>query len=185
MTSMLNGATSIEYKTSVDSGTIVNHAPHFWPDSPFCPDWYQYSVEFYVEGGQYRWALRNHPGSEAVTPQSTDPKGVPMSGTMNWTSMYAAETDTGYYINDPDPSWSRHPGYADANGGGAGVWDMDWSWGSEVVPLEYPGFSVTVTGIDGGQYQVTMTPAVPIPAAVWLLGSGLIGLVGIRRKFRS
>ena len=24
---------------------------------------------------------------------------------------------------------------------------------------------------------------VPIPAAAWLLGSGLIGLVGIRRKF--
>jgi len=26
---------------------------------------------------------------------------------------------------------------------------------------------------------------VPIPAAVWLLGSGLIGLVGIRRKFKG
>ena len=32
---------------------------------------------------------------------------------------------------------------------------------------------------------VSYTPApVPIPAAVWLLGSGLIGLVGLRRKFR-
>jgi hypothetical protein len=29
------------------------------------------------------------------------------------------------------------------------------------------------------------TPAVPIPAAVWLLGSGLLGLVGIRRRQRS
>lgn len=27
--------------------------------------------------------------------------------------------------------------------------------------------------------------AVPIPAAVWLLGSGLLGLVGLRRKFRK
>jgi len=27
--------------------------------------------------------------------------------------------------------------------------------------------------------------AVPIPGAVWLLGSGLIGLVGLRRKFKS
>ncbi|MDY6988796.1 MAG: VPLPA-CTERM sorting domain-containing protein [Thermodesulfobacteriota bacterium] len=27
--------------------------------------------------------------------------------------------------------------------------------------------------------------AVPVPAAVWLLGSGIIGLVGIKRKFRS
>ena len=29
------------------------------------------------------------------------------------------------------------------------------------------------------------TGAVPIPGAVWLLGSGLVGLVGIRRKFRK
>jgi hypothetical protein len=28
----------------------------------------------------------------------------------------------------------------------------------------------------------TITPPVPVPAAVWLFGSGLIGLVGIRRK---
>jgi hypothetical protein len=29
------------------------------------------------------------------------------------------------------------------------------------------------------------TAAVPIPAAVWLLGSGLIGLVGLRRRMRK
>lgn len=27
--------------------------------------------------------------------------------------------------------------------------------------------------------------AVPVPAAVWLLGSGLVGLLGVRRKFRQ
>jgi hypothetical protein len=26
---------------------------------------------------------------------------------------------------------------------------------------------------------------VPIPGAVWLLGSGLIGLLGLRKKFKS
>ena len=30
-----------------------------------------------------------------------------------------------------------------------------------------------------------LSPSVPIPSAVWLLGSGLIGIVGIRRKFRK
>jgi len=27
--------------------------------------------------------------------------------------------------------------------------------------------------------------AIPIPSAVWLLGSGLIGIVGMRRRMRS
>jgi len=35
-----------------------------------------------------------------------------------------------------------------------------------------------------GSYQVSVN-VVPIPPAVWLLGSGLIGLVGIRRKFKK
>jgi len=26
---------------------------------------------------------------------------------------------------------------------------------------------------------------VPIPGAIWLLGSGLIGIIGIRRKFKN
>jgi len=34
------------------------------------------------------------------------------------------------------------------------------------------------------QYQSQLAP-VPIPAAAWLLGSGLIGLIGIRRRIRS
>jgi hypothetical protein len=43
-------------------------------------------------------------------------------------------------------------------------------------------------GIGGGNfYAVAVRPgevsAVPIPAAVWLLGSGIIGLVGLRKKF--
>ena len=34
-------------------------------------------------------------------------------------------------------------------------------------------------------YGAWATKVVPIPSAVWLLGSGLIGIVGVRRKFRK
>jgi|GEM_PF-3214017 len=45
--------------------------------------------------------------------------------------------------------------------------------GNDKMTLEY--IKVTATGSD------TSSP-VPVPAAVWLFGSGLVGIVGIRRK---
>ena len=52
-------------------------------------------------------------------------------------------------------------------------------------------FSSFFTGFDDGaflygewQTTVTLTP-VPVPAAVWLFGSGLIGLIGIARRRQS
>jgi hypothetical protein len=41
---------------------------------------------------------------------------------------------------------------------------------------------LTLNNISYVDFQATASP-VPIPGAVWLLGSGLIGLVGLRRKF--
>jgi hypothetical protein len=39
-------------------------------------------------------------------------------------------------------------------------------------------------GISGGINELSVY-AVPLPGAVWLLGSGLLGLVGLRRKFKK
>ena len=82
-------------------------------------------------------------------------------------------------------------------GSGEG-WDLaSWSWifdsdsGSrnglviEVRTYSSPGDTVwiddlTVTAPD----MATITTPVPLPAVLWLLGSGLIGLVGIRRNVR-
>ena len=144
-----------------------------WPTwTPDTPDWYQYSLSLYVDGGQQKWAVRNHPGAEEAYPwydtghwgSPLAARGVPMSGLMNWSAMYAAETDIGAYL--PGTGTPEIPGGAAGQGGGAGAWDMDWSWGSEVVPLELPGFAVAITDLGGGQYDVVLTPAGP--AEVWV-----------------
>ncbi len=48
-------------------------------------------------------------------------------------------------------------------------------------------YLVDVSPADEGtliSWELSLTP-VPIPGAIWLLGSGLAGLVGLRRKFRN
>jgi len=53
--------------------------------------------------------------------------------------------------------------------------------GWEMGALAELGDPLTLTG----GMTVSDPTAVPIPGAVWLLGSGLVGLAGLRRKFKS
>jgi len=161
-TAMFGDADSSPVWTSQAIGADHDAWPTWNPDTP---DWYAYSVAFYDDGGVQKWALRNHPGATATNPWYDETAwgsggkpamGVPMSGTMDWTTGYATETDVGAYL--PGTGTAEIPGGAAANGGGAGAWDMDWSWGSEVVPLQFPGFAVSVW-FNGTDYNVTMTPA--------------------------
>jgi len=57
------------------------------------------------------------------------------------------------------------------------------------VNLPPPSFSVDIYNGDTGSVYFEVSTkaaasAVPVPAALWLLGSGLLGLVGIRRKLQ-
>jgi hypothetical protein len=144
-----------------------------WPTwDPDTPDWYQYSIEFFEDGGVYKWALRNHPGATDLNPWYDEvawgpggkpPMGVPMSGVVYWYSGgaggYAVETDTGAYL--PATGTPEIPGGAASKGDCAHAWDMDWSWGSEYVPLEYPGFEIDITDLGSGDYMVALIPSKP------------------------
>ena len=171
-------------------GTVPIGADHdAWgpPWTPDTPDWYQYSLQLTSTG----WALRNHPGAanddgdpwyDNSDGDTQTAAGVPMSGSMNWTTMIASETDVGQYISGTGTG--LHPGWAAANGGGAGAWDMDWSWGSEVVPLQYSDFAVNVIDLGGGDYRVSLTP-VPEPVTMAGLALGIGGLARYVRKRRT
>jgi hypothetical protein len=112
----------------------------FW--DPDVPDWEHYQLTF--EGNN--WYLE-YKGVAL---------GTPMSGQVLWAFSYATETGTGSYRGvvpaDPD----ANDGNASENGGGPRAWDMDWTWGSEVIPLQYPGFQIEIT--EAGSYLVRMTP---------------------------
>lgn len=47
------------------------------------------------------------------------------------------------------------------------------------TPEYWHGFTVGVQGLPAGD-----VPAVPVPAAVWLLGSGVVSFAGLRRRIR-
>lgn len=46
----------------------------------------------------------------------------------------------------------------------------------------FPGFKVYIDIGSGNSMYVTSVSAVPIPAAAWLFGSGLLGLIGMARR---
>ena len=115
-----------------------------WYD-PDCADWYQYELELTAD----HWYLRYTATGES-----------PMSGTMNWSIMYAAETDPGTVRND-DGSNPTDPLNRDATrytAGSAQEWGWNCGWGEERIPLAFPGFAVQVTG-EYPNYTVTLTPA--------------------------
>jgi hypothetical protein len=51
--------------------------------------------------------------------------------------------------------------------------------------LGYPGGFPTGNGISTKNIVLTDITPVPIPGAVWLLGSGLIGFMGIRMRMKK
>lgn len=74
---------------------------------------------------------------------------------------------------DPGTGWSKlakfYPSFASSPGVGIEGWN--------------PSSSSLSFQVDKVVLSPNSQPPVPIPAAVWLLGSGLVGLAGLRKRF--
>ena len=92
-----------------------------------------------------------------------------------WTTIYGPTYD----LSNSDPAYSTYYDMLTVlhgeNTSGVDVSDYDYLW---ISPRE--GTNYDFQGLVG----VKASP-VPVPAAVWLLGSGLVGLVGVKRRKRQ
>ncbi len=61
-------------------------------------------------------------------------------------------------------------------------YDID---GNFVGGTPFPGIKGLINIGSGNSLTVTSLSAVPVPAAVWLFGSGLIGLIGVARRKKA
>lgn len=111
-----------------------------------------------------------------------------------------------------DDTWTENtinpmspPAYEDSilstqsiNGIGWYIWDITSNWSpstdlsdnylSLILTFDSANDSVDFTSSEGGVnnlYLEIQAEPIPIPGAVWLLGSGLIGIAGVRKKFKK
>lgn len=116
--------------------------------------------------------------------------GLDLSGwNMAWSTLSAIPLGTGAWT--PTNCSADVPGcgsHSFTNGNAQFIWDGVYGHGyilnyGATVPLGDP------SALGGFQYflhlEGTVQAAVPIPAAAWLLGSGLLGLMGLGRWRRT
>jgi len=107
-----------------------------------------------------------------------------------WNQYEYTDFSTGEAIYDPNAFTYSNP---------HGTTGLNYLTHSETSDLEFTAlagqeYTVILGGNDAGHYgypineyslSITATSPVPVPAAAWLLGSGLIGLLSYRRKNNS
>lgn len=104
--------------------------------------------------------------------------GAPSSGGV-WDYAAPTNTNSAWYNNGPVTGnalgSTQSLFYVTGNGGP--VSKVLYSTLGTTAQLTSNGLTLTVSGGGGGG-----PPPVPLPAAVWLLGSGLLGLAGVARR---
>ena len=141
-----------------------------------------------------QWMFFGAPGTHytTVAPTGDTTNGLDFSGwTVNWGAVPTIPMGSGAWTpSNCGASWMGCGSVTFGEGTAAIAWDGVYGstyslWYSATVPVGDPsGFGgvayivrLTGTVTEGGG-----TPEIPVPAAAWLLGSGLMGLVGVARR---
>ena len=63
--------------------------------------------------------------------------------------------------------------------------DPTWNGKTLEFGVNSAATAYTMSGVYYDNFSLAGTPAVPVPAAAWLFGSGLLGLIGVARRRKS
>ena len=126
------------------------------------------------------WEFFGNTGSDYVTTAVTGDTtaGLDLSGwTVTWNGIAAIPMNTGAW----ETGFTNGVANFTWNGTDGGAYSLDYS---ATVPTGDPsGFGDVFYHLHlEGTAALAGAPAVPVPAAVWLFGSGLMGLVGVARR---
>ena len=179
------------------SGQTIDVVPNGSNFQTFCLE-----VNEYINwGGSYTAQLSNAAIAGGMGGGSPDPISI---GTAYLYSQFAKGTLSGYDYS-PTASRKTSAGYLQQT-----IWALEDEIGGGGYPSNpsnpFPGIVTTALGMDwtgvkananraygvmvlnlysGTTYKQDQLVVTPIPPAVWLLGTGLVGLFGIRRRFVS
>lgn len=197
-----NGEPIISYEWNLDASPAGSSSIIQYPDEP--------DPRFFADtAGQYDLSLRASDGidwsnpdtvsvflADLLTPQAVI-DAIPTSGVAPLTVQF-----------DGSNSFTRLFDGTDIISGTGSAWDdgslstlfYDWNFGDGSAPspdaapshtFALPGtYTVTLGLLDSFSQFDEMTieitvNAVPVPPAVWLFGTGLVGLIGVARRKKS
>jgi hypothetical protein len=178
-----NGASLLNPGYSIFSGAVpnVSHDGGFYPgQTPFAP-WSPFAG---APAGNTGTKWGEFRANADVTMRADDAGGNPIVSTMHYTGLFGANS-TGTTISG---SYTLGPGLYTLVVGGANYTDyMALLSHAMMTGGDYTTPSGALTGYTNARLprnfniQFNVTP-VPLPAAVWLFGSGLAGAVALARR---
>lgn len=147
--------------------------------------WVDYSGAWYSTDGDTNIFSASVEYLDGTT--SADMNITDQSGTNSITVLQKGtpKAETIYFTKDKG-NWfaSLTKGQSDLNLGSSGHFWLDYG---ETTSYEYDmqdaGKQYKVRFNDTEQFQLTDAAPVPLPASAWILGAGLVGLMGLRKRF--